>query len=69
MKDAFNGLRTEINEILSEAKDVLEQFELEIRETPKDGIFLQNLLFESLYFIFINFILLLYKYYLKYYLD
>jgi len=34
--DAFNILKLEISETLSEAKDVLEQFELEIRETPKD---------------------------------
>ena len=35
-----NKVRGIINEILSEARDVLEQFELEVRETPKESKFL-----------------------------
>lgn len=30
-------LRTTIGDILAEARDVLEQFELEVRETPKES--------------------------------
>ena len=51
--------RHQIHEILSEAKDVLEQFELEIREAPKDSkfLFLSEIYFGvSMYLIFIIFI-------------